>query len=167
MTHHRGKERLSELQGKGENVGKYLYQSCRCAIAHAGDPRNPVIDPHNPEDQKRLHSDLPLVISLAEIAIEKLGIQTSKTVYEEHRYELSGFEKLLAPELVQLLKEGGSPVDGEIDLPESLSLRIWGRELYTPLEDMKAEAVYTEKGLFSIKCKSIAQGYFVNLLSSR
>jgi len=45
MNHHRAKERLAELQKAGEDIGKYVYQSCRCAIAHAGDPRNPVIDP--------------------------------------------------------------------------------------------------------------------------
>jgi hypothetical protein len=41
MQHHRAQERLAELQKKGEDIGTYLYQSCRCAIAHAGDPRVP------------------------------------------------------------------------------------------------------------------------------
>lgn len=163
IKHHRAQERLAELQGKGENVGKYLYQSCRCAIAHAGDPRNPVIDPHDPEDQNRLHSDLPLIITLAEIAIEELGIKTSQTVYHEHRYELSGFEHLLSRDLVDLLKAGKTPTDDHLEFPEHLSLRIWGRSSYAPLENMKLEVASATNGVLSIRCASNAKGYFVNV----
>src|SRR5579864_2840461 len=114
IKHHRAKERLAELQKVGEDIGKYIYQSCRCAIAHAGDPRNPVIDPHNVDDERRLRSDLPLVITLAEIAIEEMGIKTSQSIYREHRYELSGFEQFFALEFIQVLKAGGTPSNGDI-----------------------------------------------------
>jgi hypothetical protein len=164
MKHHRAKKRLAELQGKDEDIGTYLYQSCRCAIAHAGDPRNPVIDPHDLEDQRRLHSDLPLIITLAEIAIEELGIQTSQTVYQQHRYELSGFEALLPPNLVEVLKAGGAPTDGNLELPEHFSLRMWGNGRYAPLEHMRPEWAGVEEGVLVIRCKSKAQGYFANLL---
>lgn len=159
MKHHRAKERLAELQKVGKDIGNYIYQSCRCAIAHAGDPRNPVIDPHNIDDERRLRSDLPLVITLAEIAIEEMGIKTSQSVYREHRYELSGFEQFFTPEFVQALKAGGTPSNGDIQLPKRISLRMWGHAMYPPLEDMTPVAAEGGDGTMAIKCMLRERGY--------
>ena len=160
MKHHRVKERLAELQKAGEDIGKYIYQSCRCAIAHAGDPRNPVIDPHNMDDERRLRSDLPIIITLAEVAIEEMGIKTSQSVYREHRYELSGFEQFITPEFVQVLKSGGTPTTGDIELPERISLRMWGHATYPPLEDMIPISAEVEDGVMAIKCMLREEGYY-------
>ena len=164
MRHHRAKERLAELQKVGEDIGKYIYQSCRCAIAHAGDPRNPVIDPHNIDDERRLRSDLPLIITLAEIAIEEMGIKTSQSVYREHRYELSGFEQFFTPESVQVLKAGGTPTTVDIQLPKRISLRMWGHAMYPPLEDMTPVSVEVGDGAIAIKCMLREKGYDANVV---
>lgn len=158
MKHHRAKNRLAELQQAGEDIGNYIYQSCRCAIAHAGDPRNPVIDPHDVKDERRLSSDLPLIITLAEIAIEELGIKTSQSVFQEHRYELSGFERFFSQADIQTLKSGGTLCRGELALPERISLRIWGKAMYPPLEDMKPVSVRTATGAAEIKCTTGEKG---------
>lgn len=163
MDHLRARERLIELQAQGEDVGTYVYQSCRCAIAHAGDPRNPVIDPHDVDDERRLHSDLPVIIALAEIAIEEMGIKTQRSVYREHRYELSGFERFFTPELVQALKEGETPNVEGIQPPERISLRIWGKANYPPLEDMTPDSIEVEDGTLIIRYMLRERGYFVNL----
>ena len=160
MSHYRAKERLAELQKIGEDIGKYLYQSCRCAIAHAGDPRNPIIDPHNIDDERRLSLDLPLIITLSEVALEEMGIKTSQSVYEEHRYELSGFEQCFTPEFVQTLKAGGTPTTGNIRLPKRISLRMWGHANYRPLEDMTPVSVEGANGVLAIKCMSKENGYY-------
>jgi hypothetical protein len=164
MKHHRSKQRLEELLKRGEDIGRYLYQSCRCAIAHAGDPRNPVIDPHNPEDERRLRADLPVIITLAEIAIEELGVKTASTVYNEHRYELSGFEKHFPTEMLKVLKAGGTPADGQLELPAWFSLRMWGRGRYWPLEEMTPEQVRGQDGVVAIRCRSKEAGYFANVI---
>jgi hypothetical protein len=160
MRHHRAKERLAELQKVGEDIGKYIYQSCRCAIAHAGDPRNPVIDPHNVDDERRLRSDLPLIVTLAEVAIEEMGIKTSQTVYREHRYELSGFEQFFTPESVQVLKAGGTPTNVDIQLPKRFILRMWGHAMYPPLEDMTPVSVEGGDGAIEIKCMLREKGRY-------
>ncbi len=160
MNDRRAKERLAELQKAGEDIGKYVYQSCRCAIAHAGDPRNAVIDPHNLDDERRLRSDLPLIITLAEIAIEEMGIRTSQSVYREHRYELSGFEQFFTPEFVQVLKTGGTPTTGDIRLPQRISLRMWGHAKYPPLEDMIPVFAEGGDGEIVIKCMLRENGYY-------
>jgi len=60
--------RLAKLAVGSPNVGKYLYKSGRCAVAHAWS--KPLADPENPKDLRRLRDDITLIRSLAEYAIE-------------------------------------------------------------------------------------------------
>lgn len=68
-------ERVKELRDlhSVEDIGKYLYHSGRCAVAHAwGDP---VVDPDKPDDLFRLSADMPVARALAEYLIEhELGV---------------------------------------------------------------------------------------------
>lgn len=160
IKNHGTAERLNKLRADNLDIGNYLYQSGRCAVAHAGDPRNPVVDPHNVEDQKRLHADLPLIINLAQIAIEEMGVKTSQTVYREHRYELSAFEQLFDSELVEQLKLGGAPAPQSLSVPPCYHIRIWGKDRYKPLENMIAEGYDVASGVFSINCRSESNRVF-------
>jgi hypothetical protein len=166
IKHHRASGRLAELLKTGEDIGNYLYQSGRCAIAHAGDDRNPVVHPHDPDDERRLRADLPLIITLAEIAIEEIGIQTDQTVYREHRYELSGFEELLPAKLVEQLKAGkANEENGHLEFPDNVSLRMWSHPPYAPLEGMKPEAVVSaEKGVLIVRCRTKIEGVYADLV---
>jgi hypothetical protein len=56
--------RVQELQSAGHDVPAYLYESCRCAVAHAN--ASPVANPDLIEDDTRLQADLPVVRALAE-----------------------------------------------------------------------------------------------------
>jgi hypothetical protein len=153
LTRHNAVARLKELQSSSTEIGAYIYSSCRSAIAHAGDSRNPVVDPHNIADQIRLQSDLPIVINLAEIAIESVfGIETSQTIYKEHRYELSGFEPIFGPSLVAQLCEGESLKRQKIKALPRLSVRIWGKQPYAQLADMLCNVLSMEKGVVTIEC---------------
>jgi hypothetical protein len=97
-------QRIAELRGSGvTDIGVYLYESCRCAVAHAG--TNPTVDPENPEDTERLTKDLPLIRAMAAHVIEKeFNIKSSYTVWDEHRYELAGFKDLLGVPVTNRLK---------------------------------------------------------------
>lgn len=154
ITSHGTAERLNTLRADNLDIGNYLYQSGRCAVAHAGDPRNPVVDPHNVGDQQRLHRDLPLILNLAQIAIEEMGVKPSQTAYREHRYELSAFEQLCDPGFVEELKLGGTPASRSLDLPPCYHIRIWGKDRYKPLENMLATGYDVAGGVFSINCRS-------------
>lgn len=61
-------KRISDLPRQHKNVGKYLHDLGRCAVAHAY--TNPVVDPDDPSDTSRLTADLPVIQSLAEYIIE-------------------------------------------------------------------------------------------------
>jgi hypothetical protein len=70
---------LAGLRLKGvTDIGAHLYESGRCAIAHAS--RTRIVDPDDPADTRRLQSELPIMMALAQKAIEEeLGIETSQT----------------------------------------------------------------------------------------
>jgi hypothetical protein len=60
---------INEIRKKGViDIGAHLFESGRCAIAHAN--RYPIVDPDKPEDMRRLSSEIPLIRALAEKAIE-------------------------------------------------------------------------------------------------
>lgn len=155
LTDHRAKERLKELATQGVEIGNYIYNSCRCAIAHAGDPRNPIIDPHNVDDLHRLSADLPIVIGLAEVALEReLGVKTSQTVYKEHKYQLSGFDKFFTQEQLDDLRAGNTPRDTKRpDLPD-LTIKLWGKNPYNFLVAMPSSILAMENGAVLIECIS-------------
>ena len=61
--------RIDELIALGEDVGSYLYYSGRCAVAHAF--AQPLLDPDNIEDERRLRSDLPAIRELSAILMQR------------------------------------------------------------------------------------------------
>jgi hypothetical protein len=84
LTDKRAKDRVLKLQATEADIGKYLYVSGRCAVAHASS--DPVVDPDNPDDVSRLIADMPVAQALAEYLIEaEFGIpwELSKPVRTE------------------------------------------------------------------------------------
>ena len=137
LRDHVGNTALEELRKRGvENIGDHLYQSNRCAVAHAAE--EPVIDPDNPEDFRRLSSELAIISSLAALAIEELlGVETNQTVWEKHYYELAGFKHVFGAEIVDQVKKGEQVPDGHmVEFPE-LSVQLRKHEPYKPLERMR------------------------------
>jgi hypothetical protein len=82
LTHH-AKAALAALRKTGIiKIGKHLYGSGRCAMAHA--TRDPIVDPDDPTDLRRLSAELPIIMALAEHAIETmLGVETSHTIWQK------------------------------------------------------------------------------------
>lgn len=66
--------RINMLRSMGEDPAKYLYESGRCAIAHAN--CDPIVDPDNVAQLHRLSEDMWIIRSIAERLIEeKLNIR--------------------------------------------------------------------------------------------
>lgn len=61
-------KRVSDLTMSESDIGRYLYVSGRCAVAHAF--ADPVVDPDKPDDVFRLSADMPVAKALAEFLIE-------------------------------------------------------------------------------------------------
>lgn len=69
--------RVSELEQQHGDVARYLYESGRCAVAHAFS--DPIVDPDDVADVKRLSEDLLLLNGLAVHLIKaKFGGEQSK-----------------------------------------------------------------------------------------
>jgi hypothetical protein len=77
VTSAKAKERIAEIKLSGQDVPDYIYQSCRCAIAHSN--TLPVVDPDNIEDIWRIRGDMILISGLAEHLIEN-ELKISKAV---------------------------------------------------------------------------------------
>ena len=133
---HQAKDALDKLKADVQgDIGKHLRQSGRHAIAHA--TADPIINPDDPRDARRLEAERPIIEALAVLAIEDyLGIQTSHKAWREHLYELRGWKGILPADVIEvsLLAEPGD-VLGNIDLPP-INFRLRRSEPFPLLEGM-------------------------------
>ncbi len=145
---------LVELQAKGiADIGAHLYESGRCAVAHAA--KSPIIDPDDPSDTRRLQSELPIMTALAQKAIEdELGVETSQTVYQKHLYELAGFKEILGPKIVDHLVRGEQMTQERmVEIPD-ISVRIRKRDPYKPLSNLSVKEIGQNGKVFHIRFES-------------
>jgi hypothetical protein len=136
LTDHRAKEALTPLRNHSIiDVGAHLYESGRCAIAHARE--EPIIDPDDPSDARRLYTELPLMVALAQHAIEQIfGVETRGTIWKKHLYELAGFKKLLGAPLVDRIRNGVPGILDVLDRLPHINVRLRKRQNYRPLENL-------------------------------
>ena len=146
-------KRIAELSHKVTDVGKYLYESGRCAVAHAF--AQPVADPDDPTERSRLANDLPVIRALAEHAIEtELGIKSYRTFRREHLYELDGFRDLLGSGLVERSRKGEEVEMEELPSLPLLSLRLRKHESFTAFEKLEATVASIHAGSIFVDCVS-------------
>ncbi len=70
------KKRIAQITSSEPDVAYYLYESGRCAVAHAHS--DPLIDPDDVKDLRRLSEDLCVIKRLAEYLIKsELGVSRS------------------------------------------------------------------------------------------
>lgn len=74
------KERLLELQKNTKDIGKYLYQEGRCAVAHAYG--TPLVNPDNYADKKRMEKDIHLLKEFAALFIRNQIKLKNHIVYQ-------------------------------------------------------------------------------------
>lgn len=137
ITHRTARDALEKLKASGVvDLADHLYRSGRQAIAHA--KAEPVINPDDASHDQRLQNELPIMLGLAEHAIENvLGIKTRHTIWRAHLYELSGFKERLGDDLVNRIIDGVEPEPGEmIDLPV-IDVELRRSEPFTALQGMK------------------------------
>ena len=139
LDNHLAKERCDAIMGDGSDVGLYLFEEGRNAVAHA--EKHPFVNPDEVDDHFRLTQDLPLLRNLAELAIEEnSSLKRSHTLWSEHLYELAGFRKLFPAQILQMLERSEPIPEGTtVDLPERyIVLARRGPESYS-FEDMIPE----------------------------
>ena len=76
MVDNEAKIRIEKLEKDQGDIAKYLYESGRCAIAHAY--TEPIVDPDDVAELRRLSEDIWIIKSIAENLIqEKLNVSRS------------------------------------------------------------------------------------------
>ena len=136
INDYRAKEAITKIEAQGvSEVAKHLYESGRCAITHASS--EPIINPDDPTNSQRLYIELPIMEKLAELAIEeRLGVQTSYTVYKEHLYELAGFKKIFGQDLINRITLGKQVLEGERVCIPKINIQLRGRTPFASLENL-------------------------------
>src|SRR4029077_20092036 len=106
VTEERAVKRITELRGQGINVNEHLFDSGRCAVAHASVSGN-IVDPDIPADRKRIGADLDIIAALANRYIKiDAGVPDEMDLYEA-RDRVAPWHTLMTPGAVAALKAGG------------------------------------------------------------
>jgi len=134
---HGAKEALADLRTRVQgDVGEHLRDSGRHAIAHA--KADPIINPDDPRDARRLQTELPIIEALAVLAIEQhLGIRTQHRIWQEHLYELRGWKPIFGQEIIANVLAGNPPAEGQqVDAP-IINARLRRSAIFAPFERMR------------------------------
>ena len=148
LTDHAAK-RVAELRNAGIDVSRHLYESGRCAVAHAS-LQGEIVDPDIPADRRRLSADLVIIEELARIYIrDELGVPDSRSLFRS-RDRLAPWNRLLSEETLKALKAGASPdimaaLDGR-----QMSVGIWPDGPIPGLARMTSHVDYMDKGVVKI-----------------
>ena len=137
-------EALNAIKAAGiADVGRHLFASGRCAIAHAN--ARPIINPDNPRDTRRLMDELPVVRELAVLAIEeRFGVDTQLSEYRKHLYELKGWRRALGEKIIERIICGEEPSkDDVIDLPV-VNFRLYETPPYDAFEEMTPSLAFAQ-----------------------
>jgi hypothetical protein len=150
----RAKEALKSLRESVQgDIGEHLLESGRHAIAHA--KSNPIINPDDPRDAERLRKELPIIEALAVLAIEqRLGVQTTATVWREHLYELRGWKSIFGDELIAGILAGDPTEGDEPVLPPILNVRLRRSPPYAPFERMNPLKAHFGSGRVDVVYRS-------------
>jgi Methylamine utilization protein MauJ len=154
LTGYGVKEALDAIKAQGvADIGRHLFRSGRCAMAHAN--RKPIVDPDKPADLRRLRAELPIVRALAAKAIEdRLGVESSQTVYRNHLYELAGFKEILGAEIVGFVTRGEQITEQRmLEIPD-ISVQIRRRDPYAPLHNLTVKGVGQKDKLLFMRFES-------------
>jgi len=173
LDDHYAKERVAKLRKEGHDVGTYLYQSGRNAIAHAY--TEPSINPVNPDEPahiSRLFSDLPVIRALAEYLIEKeFGVLSRHTVWQEHLYELSGFRSILGNQVVDCLKQKERVALANLPRLPKLNIRLRRYNPFPVFENLQADILEGDSGGLLVACSSsdrrVKVSIFLNFADER
>lgn len=138
-------KRVIELRASNVDVGTHLYDSGRCAVAHASLGRH-IVDPDIPADRKRIAQDLVLMRELARQFIsEDLGVPTARSTYST-RNRLVPWDSLIDGEALDILRGGESPdiplgIDGQ-----QVAVGLWPDGPIAGLETMTMRVDLVHEG---------------------
>lgn len=150
LTDDSGK-RVAELRAQGIDVSRHLFESGRCAVAHAS-LDGEIVDPDIPQDRKRLSADLVVIRELARTYIrDVIGIPDARLLYRT-RNRLAPWNSLLEPEILAKLQGGGVPDPDELSglNGSQVAIGLWPDGPIDGLEHMTLHLEAVENGVVKV-----------------
>ena len=166
----RAAKRVAELRGAGIDVSRHLFESGRCAVAHAS-LEGEIVDPDIPADRRRLSADLVIMEELARIYIrDELKVPDSRSLYRS-RDRLSPWSSLISAEALETLKGGETPENAAGLDGRQVSVGIWPDGPIAGLENMTMHIGAIESGIAKIVLvnarKTVLLVFFLDYRSGR
>lgn len=168
---HQAKAALQQLRASVQgDIGVHLRDTGRHAVAHA--QADPIVNPDDPRDARRLAGELPIIEALAVLAIEQnLGIQTSQTIWRQHLYELRGWKRVFGDALIAAVLEGIVPEEVQQIDPPLISVRLRRSDPFPPFEKMQPHQVGFGQGKVEVTYVSgdglVALTFWLNFAEER
>ena len=148
LTDRAGK-RVAELRASGIDVSQHLFDSGRCAVAHAS-LDGEIVHPDVPADRRRLSADLVIIEELARIYIrDELRVPDSRSLYRT-RNRLEPWDKLLRPDTLEVLRKGGTPKDVSALTGLKVDVGLWPDGPIPGLERTTMHVDAVENGVIKI-----------------
>ena len=145
----RAAKRVAELRSAGVDVSDHLYESGRCAVAHAS-LEGEIVDPDVPADRKRLSADLVIMEELARIYIrDELKVPDSGSLYRT-RNRLAPWDTLLSSETLDTLRKGETPTDVSALNGLKVAIGLWPDGPIPGLEQSTMHVDAVENGVIRI-----------------
>lgn len=131
-------KRVSELQAQGVDVSKHLFESGRCAVAHAS-LDGAIVDPGIPGDRRRIADDLDVMMALATRYLRvEAGVPDETELYRS-RDRTVPWHELVQNDTLLRLQQGNEVSDlaalGQLQKTR-ISIRLWPHEAPQPLKGM-------------------------------
>ncbi|WP_028207961.1 methylamine utilization protein MauJ [Paraburkholderia nodosa] len=124
LTDERAVARIAELRASGLDVGDHLFESGRCAVAHAS-LNGEIVDPDIPADRRRLSSDLCIMEALARYYIgNELHIENDSETYAK-RNRLAPWRELIDAATLAQLQAGEVPQTVDQLDGHHVSIGLW------------------------------------------
>lgn len=135
-------KRLAELRVQGVDVGKHLFDSGRCAVAHAS-LGGAIVDPDIPSDRRRIADDLDVMAGLATRYLKvEAGVPDESEHYKK-RDRTVPWHALIPAETLEALQAGGTVSDltalGQLQ-DNKVSVRLWPHDAPDCMRNMRLAA---------------------------
>lgn len=146
----KAQERVRTLQEESVDVNKHIYESGRCAVAHASLDSDQ-IDPDIPEDRVRIAKDLVVIKNLAEKFIrEQLRVPDYLDV-SNGRDALLGSYEFIKEDHLRILHEGGSVLRKKLGLNGlKVSINHWPNKPCPEFQGLSLSVLSAHEGLVEI-----------------
>jgi hypothetical protein len=153
-------DRVAELRAQSVDISRHLFESGRCAVAHAS-AEEEIVDPDIPEDRRRLSSDLVMMQELARIYIrDELQVPTARSLYRT-RNRLEPWDALVSPRTLAELKRGRSIADISSLDGLTVSVGLWPDDSLPSLKEMTFRVDSLSDGVVKIVAVSKRRTIFL------